>query len=212
MKNNKNAYKFRNTPFRRFVLAFLRVTMRLFVDLEVIHPERIPLEGAVMFATNHVTSLDAVLMQLAIPRPLCFMSKAELFRNPIVAWVFNQIGSFPVKRGEFDRQSILNAKGVLDDGLALMMFPEGTRTFGNGMVEARSGTAHMAMRNHCAVIPAGLSGAENMFKHGLKRAHVQVRVGEKIEPGEMETAGQLTNRIMKSVAALVPPELRGFYG
>jgi 1-acyl-sn-glycerol-3-phosphate acyltransferase len=79
------------------------------------------------------------------------------------------------------------------------------------MVEARSGTAHMAMRNHCAVIPAGLSGAENMFKLGLKRARVQVRVGEKIEPGEMETAGQLTNRIMKGVAALVPPELRGFY-
>lgn len=211
MKNNKNAFHFRNTLFRRFVVGFLRIFMRLFVDIEVIHAERIPMDGAVMFAANHVTALDAVLMQLAIPRPLCFMSKAELFRNPIVAWFFNQIGSFPVKRGEFDRQSILNAKGVLDDGLGLMMFPEGTRTFGNGMVEARSGTAHMAMRNHCAVVPAGLSGAEELFKHGLKRAHIQVRIGEKIEPGEKETAGQLTIRIMKDVAVLVPPELRGFY-
>ena len=164
-----------------------------------------------MFAANHVSGIDAILMQIAIPRPLCFMSKAELFHNPIVAWFFNQIGSFPVKRGEFDRQSILNAKGVLDDGLALMMFPEGTRTFGKGMVEARSGTAHMAMRNHCAVIPAGLSGAEDMFKHGLKRAHIQIRFGEKIEPGDQENAGQLTTRIMKGIAAMLPPELRGFY-
>ena len=185
--------------------------MRLFVKIEVIHPEHMQLEGAVMFAANHVSSLDAVLMQLAIPRPLCYMSKAELFHNPIVAWFFNQIGSFPVKRGEFDRQSILNAKGVLEDGLALMMFPEGTRTYGKGMLEARSGTAHMAMRNHCAVIPAGLSGAEDMFKHGLKRAHIQIRFGEKIEPGDQETAGQFTVRIMKGIAAELPPELRGFY-
>jgi 1-acyl-sn-glycerol-3-phosphate acyltransferase len=212
MKNNKNTFQFHNSLFRRFVVGFLRVFMRVFVKIEVIHPERIPAEGAVMFATNHVSGIDAILMQIAIPRPLCFMSKAELFRNPVVAWFFNQIGSFPVKRGEFDRQSILNAKGVLDEGLALMMFPEGTRTFGKGMVEARSGTAHMAMRNHCAVIPAGLIGAEDMFKHGLKRAYIQIRFGEKIEPGDQEPAGQLTMRIMKEIAALLPPELRGFYG
>jgi 1-acyl-sn-glycerol-3-phosphate acyltransferase len=211
MKNNKDSFHFHNSLFRRFALGFLSIFMRLFVKIEVIHPEHMQLEGAVMFAANHVSSLDAVLMQLAIPRPLCYMSKAELFHNPIVAWFFNQIGSFPVKRGEFDRQSILNAKGVLEDGLALMMFPEGTRTYGKGMLEARSGTAHMAMRNHCAVIPAGLSGAEDMFKHGLKRAHIQIRFGEKIEPGDQETAGQFTVRIMKGIAAELPPELRGFY-
>ncbi|MDK2982166.1 MAG: 1-acyl-sn-glycerol-3-phosphate acyltransferase [Chloroflexota bacterium] len=211
MKKDKNAFRFRNTSFRRFVVGFLRLFTHLFADIEVIHPERMQLEGAVMFAANHVVGYDAILMQLAIPRPLCFMSKAELFRNPLMAWFFNQIGSFPVKRGEFDRQSILNAKGVLDDGLALMMFPEGTRTFGNGMVEARSGTAHMAMRNHCAVIPAGLIGAEELFKHGFKRAKIQVRFGEKIEPGDQETAGQLTVRIMQGIAAELPPHLRGFY-
>jgi 1-acyl-sn-glycerol-3-phosphate acyltransferase len=212
MKNNKNAFHFRNTLFRRFILGFLRLFTRLFAEIEVIHPERLQIDGPVMYAANHVSGYDAILMQLAIPRSLCFMSKAELFQNPILAWFFNQIGSFPVKRGEFDRQSILNAKGVLDDGLALMMFPEGTRTFGQGMLEARSGTAHMAMRNHCAVIPAGLSGAEELFKHGLKRARIQIRIGEKIEPGDQETAGELTKRIMKGIAAELPPQLRGFYG
>jgi hypothetical protein len=104
MKNQKITYEFKNSGFRKFVLHLLRFYMGLIVDLELENADRIEEKGAVMFAANHVSNYDGILMQLAIERPLCFMSKAELFRNPVFAWVLNRIGSFPVRRGEFDRQ------------------------------------------------------------------------------------------------------------
>lgn len=211
MTNQKKSFTFKNTLFRRFVFSFLRLFMHFFTEIEIIHPEKIYMDGARMFAANHVSAFDAILVQLSIPRPVCFMSKAELFRQPLKAWFFNQMGSFPVKRGEFDRQSVLNAKGVLDEGLALMMFPEGTRTFGSGMLEARNGTAHLAMRNHCPIVPVSICGAENILKNGLRKTQVKIIFCEAIIPGEHENANQLTKRVMRAIAEQLPVQLRGYY-
>ncbi len=211
MNKKKNTFIFKETPFRNLVLFFLRLLIYLFAKVEIVNPALIKKDGPVMFAANHLSGFDAVIMQVVIPRPICFMGKAELFKNPLMGWILTRLGSFPVKRGEFDRQSILNAKGVLDSGFAMMMFPEGTRTFGKGMVEARSGTAHMAMRFGCVVIPAALSGAEKMFTNGLKKADVRVEFGQPIIPGERENAAQLTERIMRSIAQKLPEQYRGFY-
>lgn len=211
MENQKKTYVFNNSGFRKFVLFLLKVFMGLIVDLEIENSDFAEYDGAIMFSANHVSNYDGILLQLAIRRPLCFMSKAELFRNPVFGWVLNKIGSFPIRRGEFDRQAIINAKGILDSGLALMMFPEGTRTFGKGMVEARTGTAYLAMRAKCPIVPVALIGVEDISKNRFKRSRVKVVFCERIIPGEKETAGELTNRLMKTIAAHLPAHLRGFY-
>ncbi len=185
--------------------------MSFLTIIEVEHPERAEQKGSVMFASNHLSSYDGIILQLVIPRTICFMSKAELFRNPLARWFLNMAGSFPVKRGEFDRQAMLNAKNVMESGFPLMMFPEGTRTYGRGMVEARSGTAHLAMRNHCTIIPVALEGSQNILKNGLKRTKVRVIFYEPVEPDEKETARALTDRLMRVVASRLSEPLRGFY-
>ena len=211
MNNSKNVFKFKKTVFRSFALIMLKLFIRLFADVEVQNAERVDQKGPLMFASNHLSNYDGIVLQVVIPRTMCFMSKAELFHNPIYAWVLNKLGSFPIKRGEFDRQAILNAKSVLQSGLPLMMFPEGTRTFGKGMIEARTGTAHMAMRNNCTIVPVALSGAEKILKNGLRKTKVRVVFCEPIQPEEGETAGQLTNRLMRTIAEHLPESLRGFY-
>ena len=211
MKTIKDNFQFEDNGFRRLILQFLKIIIKRIAIIDVIHPEWIVPNGAIVVAANHISAIDAILLQVVIPRTLCFMSKAELFQNPLSAWFFNKIGSFPVKRGEFDRRSLLNAKKVLDSGLALMMFPEGTRTFGQGMTEARSGSAHLAMRNDSAILPVAISGAENILKHCLKKANVTVEFGPLIRPGENETAQALTVRLMRAIAVMLPEGYRGVY-
>lgn len=211
MSNKSGQFIFRDSGFRKLAFEFLRTSMGLFTEFQIHHPENMVKNGAVIFAANHLSSFDAIILQLVIQRPLCFMSKAELFVFPPFAWGLNRLGSFPVKRGEFDRQSMLNASGVLAAGLALMMFPEGTRTYGKGMVEARSGTAHFAMRSHCRIVPVAISGAEKILKSGLHKTLVEITFCDPIQPEEKETAGQLTTRLMRSIAGRVPEPLRGFY-
>ena len=204
-------YEFKNSGFRKFVLILLKVFMGLIVDLEIENADFAAYDGSIMYSANHVSNYDGILLQLAIGRPLCFMSKAELFRNPVFGWVLNKIGSFPIRRGEFDRQAIINAKGILDSGLALMMFPEGTRTFGKGMVEARTGTAYLAMRAKCPIVPIALVGVEDILKNRFRKTRVRVIFCERIIPGEKETAGELTSRLMRIIAEHLPQHLRGYY-
>ena len=211
MEKLKTTFNFRETTFRSFVLVLLRIYGWLFADIEVLHAERAKQEGAVMYAANHLSNNDAVLLQVVIPRTMCYMGKAELFKNPVFAWVLNKLGAFPIERGKFDRQAMLDAKWVLQSGFALMMFPEGTRMFGKGLAEAHTGTAHLAMRNDCTIVPVALTGADKILKNGLRKAKVRVVFCEPIRPQKDETAGQLTERLMHAIAAELPEPLRGFY-
>jgi len=209
--NKPQTYKFQDSRFRRNLFKLLRSAVNLFAEIEIHHPERALTEGAVMYAANHISAYDGVIMQIYIPRILRFMSKAELFRNPLMRYVLNKVGSFPVKRGEFDRQAIMNVRAVLEGGMALLMFPEGTRTYGKGMVQAKTGTAHFALKNNCPIIPVAIYGAEQILKHGIKKSKVDLVFCQPIEPGKRETAGELTARIMQSIAEELPPHMRGVY-
>ena len=67
--------------------------------------ENVPRQGAVIFASNHVSLLDPPAVNLALPRVPRTMAKAELFKG-FVGWVVRGLGSFPVRRGAPDRSAI----------------------------------------------------------------------------------------------------------
>lgn len=211
MENTSTYFQFKDSAIRKFVFEVLRISANLLVEFDIRNLERANYDGGVIFAANHLSAYDAIMMQLVIPRTLCFMSKAELFQNPLGAWFFNRLGSFPVKRGEFDRQAILHARKVLESGMALMMFPEGTRTYGKGMVAARTGTAHFAMRTKCPILPVALDGSERILKNGLRKTKVRITFCKAILPDEQENAGDLTERMMHAIAVELPAGLRGVY-
>jgi len=212
MKKENEAFTFSDSKIRRALRRAFRWLLGLCMEIEIDFPERNHPREALIYAANHVSGYDGIILQLVIEKPLCFMSKAELFRNPVIGWVLNKLGSFPVRRGEFDRQAILNARRVLQAGYSLLMFPEGTRTFGKGMVEARSGTAHLAMRNRCPIQPLAIIGAETILKNGWHKGKVIVSFCELINPKENETAQEITTRMMLAIAEQLPETLRGVYG
>lgn len=211
MKNKNETFTFKDSRFRRILMRTFRFLFQIFTRIEIYYKEHDHQGEALIYAANHVSGYDGIILQLVLEKPICFMSKAELFKNPAMKWVLNKLGSFPVRRGEFDRQAILNAQEVLREGYSLLMFPEGTRTFGKGMIAARSGTAHLAMRNQCAIQPLAIAGAEKILKNGWRRSNVRVSFCEPIRPGENETAQEITTRMMLAIAAQLPESLRGVY-
>jgi 1-acyl-sn-glycerol-3-phosphate acyltransferase len=130
-------YPLEETGFHRFVVNTLRALFKTIMTLEISGEGNLPVEGAVIVAGNHVTNLDIFPMQLALNRPIFFMGKAELFKNPIVHFAFRNLGAFPVYRGERDEWAIMHSKRVLSAGQVLGMFPEGTRSRGRGRNRVR---------------------------------------------------------------------------
>ena len=208
---DRKRFVFHATLFRKLFVAFLRQFFRLFMKTEVKGLEHLPPVGPVVVACNHVTNFDVFPMQLSLPRPIFFMAKAELFKFPLMDVALRDLGAFPVYRGEKDKWAMGHARRVLEHDQTLGMFPEGTRNKGRGLAVAKTGTARMAIEGKSPIVPMVLVGTDGFFKGFPRRANVTVKLLPPLLPNLGETPLALTDRLMFSIAAELPEDMRGVY-
>lgn len=208
---DKKRFYFHATPLRRFVVLALGGLFRLFMKMEVTGLEHFPFDGPVIIAANHVTNFDVIPMQLSLPRPIFYMGKAELFKYPIVEAIFRNVGAFPVFRGEKDQWALRHASRILAAGETLGMFPEGTRSKGRGLGVAKTGSARLAIEAGCPIVPMAIIGSDKFFRTFPRRTRVQVHLLTPILPSAHDTPLSLTEHLMFTLAAALPPGMRGVY-
>lgn len=199
--------------FARF--AFLRL-----VRCRWRHLDRIPKTG-VIIASNHLSSSDPAMIASALyPRSPQYMAKIELFqKRPIIGYLFALSGAFPVRRGAADRSAIREAERLLAEGHPLGMFPEGHRSDTGALMRSHPGTALLALRTGCPVVPVGIVGSEQMrggLRGLLSRPRVTLTAGEPfhlVPDGAINKAAveKAHAELMGRIAALLPPEYRGVY-
>jgi 1-acyl-sn-glycerol-3-phosphate acyltransferase len=208
---DQKTYFFHETLTRRLLVALLKGAFLFITDRKVFGVENLPAEGPVIVAANHLTNYDVFPLQFALPRPIFFMGKEELFRNAAMDWLIRRLGGFPVQRGAQDEWAVRHARKVLEHGQVLGMFPEGTRSRGMGLGHAKTGVARLAQAMNCPIVPVALHGPQYMFRHFPRRTRVTVTIGEPIYPQPGETHLGLTDRLMFRLARILPPEGRGVY-
>ncbi len=182
-----------------------------------------PREGGVVLVSNHLTMLDPLILGALMPRQLHFMCKEELFRFPPLGWYLIRAGTFPIRRGEADRQALRHAEELLRAGKVVMIFPEGHRSDQIGAQEARSGAVMLATRTNCPILPASITGTEHLRLHRpfadvargfLSRPRLTVKVGEPLwfpRGGGSSARNAHANTLMREIAALLPADYRGIY-
>lgn len=208
---DRKQFYFHATPLRKAIVVILRAAFFFAMDRRVEGLENFPLDGPVIIAANHVTNFDVFPMQLSLPRPIFYMGKAELFKNPITDVVFRNLGAFPVSREKKDPWAYNHALKVLAHGQTLGMFPEGTRSKGRGLGVAKTGVARMAIETDTPIIPMAIVGSDQFFKRFPRRIRVTVSLLPPILPSPGDTPLALTDRLMFTLAAALPPEMRGVY-
>ena len=181
--------------------------------------ERKPPPGGMILVANHLSLIDPPLLSACVERHVTFMAKAELFDNFLLGRLCRWWGAFPVRRGEPDREAYTHALKVLRDGRLLGLFPEGTRSKGEGLRRAHVGTAMIAVRSGAPLLPAAITGSERVagFWDIFGRPRIRVHVGQPFALPEApkhltrEALEQLSDYIMTRVAELLPSEYRGVY-
>jgi 1-acyl-sn-glycerol-3-phosphate acyltransferase len=83
----------------------LKAGILVYFRLRRLGTEHIP-EGGVILASNHRSFLDPFAIGCCLGRPIYFVAKEELFRNPLIGWLLNCLGAFPIKRGASDEESV----------------------------------------------------------------------------------------------------------
>jgi len=120
--------------------------------------ENVPTAGPVLFAANHASIVDGPLLYAVAPRDVHFLVKKEMFGG-VVGRALLRAGQIPIDRSHGDRDALLAVLGVLADGGAAGVFPEGTRGRGDA-ASVRSGVAWIALQSGAPVVPVACLGAQ----------------------------------------------------
>lgn len=145
-----------------------RPLLKVIGQLESHGSENIPRKGAVVLVSNHVSYLDPAIIASSINRELHFIGADNYFRVPCLGWLFAQLNGFPVKRGTPDRRALKKTLSLLQQGKALLIFPEGTRSTDGTFGEIKSGVSFIIYHSNVPTIPVLLKGAERLMPYGSK--------------------------------------------
>ena len=175
----------------------------------------VPRQGGFILAPNHLSWTDIPLVAMHLNRKVVYMAKEEYFTGRMT-WLVRFLGSFPVKRGEGDRQALRTGEEQLKKGNILGIFPEGTRSRTRAIAQAHAGMGMIALRTGVPVVPVAIWGSENALKKF--RSPITIAYGEPIvfkpkgKKITREDIDEATNTVMQKIAEMLPPEYRGVYG
>lgn len=212
--------------WRAIVRAPLLALIRL-IGVRVEGEANIPPEGSgVLVVSNHLHNLDPLLIEIAFPRPLHFMAKEELFQFRPLGWLLRKFGNFPIARGKSDRRAVRHAIATLRHGLALGMFPEGTRSRTMRLSKPHPGAGLIAIQGKSLVLPVAITGSERYPLNGKRPAGtppepghrgVLIRIGQPFMLPEIGASGkrlgadEATEIMMRAIVAMLPPDYHGVY-
>jgi len=158
-------------PYRRFYAA-MRVLavalMRALFRLEARGTEHVPPRGPVLLVSNHSSVLDPPLVGGVCPRQLTFLAKAELFAVPGFGRLIHALNARPVRREGADAAALRVALRALDQGGALLVFPEGTRGPEGRLREPKPGAALLAVLSGAPVVPVFVRGSGRAWPRGRR--------------------------------------------
>jgi 1-acyl-sn-glycerol-3-phosphate acyltransferase len=154
---------------------FLGLAIQFYFSLERTGRKNIPKKGPVILAANHRSFLDPFLIGCCMRRPVYFVAKQELFNKRWQGWILNRLGAFPIRRGAADEESMATARGVLERGGALVIFPEGTRHRNGPLAQPKRGVGRLALETGAPVVPIAILGSERA-RRGWKIRPVWVRI------------------------------------
>jgi 1-acyl-sn-glycerol-3-phosphate acyltransferase len=132
--------------------------------VEVRGVEHVPLAGPLVVAANHESVLDPFVLGYAVPRPIRFLAKAELWSLPLVGTLLEAGGVIPIRRGRSDVAAIGAAVEALGAGEVVGIFPSG-RVRSNG--PWLRGAARMALVTGAAVLPVRLVDTAKALAPGV---------------------------------------------
>jgi 1-acyl-sn-glycerol-3-phosphate acyltransferase len=164
--------------------SFFRLIYATYFRWRVYNPERVPLKGPVILASNHASFLDPPLIGAGVKRGINYLARESLFRFPVVGWVLRKWNSVPVDREGGGAAGLRAILSRLLEGGGIVLFPEGTRSFDGKLQPARSGIGLTVIKSVAPVVPVRVFGTYEAFGRHRKfpRPHrIAVKYGRPLQ-------------------------------
>lgn len=212
-------------PLTRFAAAVARFGLSAMARVGVEVEGELPRHGPLIVVANHMSNADPPLvagwLTPMLGRQMHILAKEALFVGPVGA-VLRRLGATPVRSGGSDMEAFRVARGILDRGEILCIFPEGTRSPDGVMAEPKPGVAMLATRSGAPILPVGVSGSDRFLGRGRRFPRIGTRITLRVgtvftvtlDPSlpRRQAMQRASDEIMSRVAALTDERHRGRFG
>lgn len=208
-----------------FLSGLLRIALRVFFKRIVVqHSDYIPPKGPVIICANHPnTFMDPIVLAMQLKRPVFFLAKGALFQSAFAKWMLPKLNMIPVYRQQDNPSDVKKNDETfskcyehLENGGAILIFPEGVSIAGRKLKEIKTGAARIALgaeaRNNFSlnvkILNVGLNYQnphkfnQNIFINIEKPIEVK-EYQKKYEADAIKAAKELTQEIANQLEKLI---------
>jgi len=197
-----------NAAERAWARALLAITG---VKVKVEGLDKIARDGSYVFVSNHLSYMDTPVALASIPVRFRFLAKRGLFQIPFLGWHLGRAGHIRVPR-EDARAAVktmaLAAQVIREEGISLLIFPEGGRSRTGEMRDFKEGAAFIAIKAGVPLVPVALKGTREVLPFGsgvVRRGNVAMRIGDPIPTTHASPHDRvrLTEELRRRIVALL---------
>src|SRR4030095_4836232 len=116
--------------------------------------DRLP-KGGFLLLPNHLTWVDAIVLQLATPRPIRFIVYEAIYRLPLLYPIFRCLGAIPISP-KAAKDAVRAAIDLIEQGEVVCLFPEGELSRSGMLLRLKRGYELIARGAKCPVVPVWL--------------------------------------------------------
>jgi 1-acyl-sn-glycerol-3-phosphate acyltransferase len=196
-------------------MGIARLGIRVFGLCPVITgKEHINLNEQYLFLSNHLSNLDPVMLLPEIPVRIAVFIKRSLMKIPILGYCMRLAGFIPVdRRGEVEaaRASVRTALSVLESGVSVASFVEGTRSPDGHLLPFKKGPFYLALESQAPIIPVSIHGTEQMMRKGslaIRRGRAHITFHPPIFPADYPDRDSLMAAVRAAIASGLPEWMR----
>jgi len=168
---------------------------------------------AYLYMSNHVSNLDPPIITSLLDRRISIITKQELFKIPLFGRAMRATGFVPIDRS--NRRSaiegIREAAHVLQTGMGMLVFPEGTRSRNGKLLPFKKGSFHLAMEAGVPVVPITIVGSYEAWPKGrmsMRKGEVVVKFHQPIDPHQFARKEDLLAAVRAAIAGGLPEQYR----
>ncbi len=147
---------------------WLKRIFRFMCDIKYYGRENLVEDGQLIVASNHVSYFDPLPLGTTFKRPLGFMARKSLFESKLLSFIIRNVYAFPIDREKGTKGALKAFAKRLEQGRAVVIFPEGTRSDCGKLQELEPGVGLLATRSGAPIQPVYIMGTWFCWPKGAK--------------------------------------------
>jgi 1-acyl-sn-glycerol-3-phosphate acyltransferase len=173
--------------------------------------ENVIKDGPQIFASNHQSIYDILMLAGYLPMQFRWLAKRELFNIPFMGWHMSRMGYIKIDRSNM-RQAALSfrkAAEKIKNGVSVVIFPEGTRSTDGKLQPFKSGLFSLAIHSGVPIIPVSINGSKDIIKKGslrVNRGKITMLIGKPIDVSKYQKGDK--TKLMREVGKAISLNLK----